>query len=87
MASLKSKEKKKIYIQIAGGKLIIFLQKASTNSTDLSLQCIWSHIHKTLQEKLVLFMLYSLTHCRLSLVARGETTISPTLQVLNLMIS
>lgn len=84
MVSLKSKEKK-IYIQMPGGKLIIFLQKVSTNSTDLSLNCIWSHIHKTLQ-KLILFMLYSLTHCRLSLVAREKTTISPTLQVINFMI-
>lgn len=50
----------------------MFLQKVSTNSTDLSLQCIWSHICKILQEKLVLFMLYSLVHCRLSLVARGK---------------
>lgn len=63
---------KKNYIQILEGKLIMLLQKQSTNWTDLSLLCIWSHNLKILQRKLVLFMLYSLVHCRLSLVASGQ---------------
>lgn len=66
-------KKKKIDIQIPEGKPIMFLQRASTDSTDLSLQCIWSHIHKILQEKLVLFTFYFLVPCRLSLTAGDNT--------------